>query len=83
MAIKRKVEKQPLSQESLSGLLDNGGRRKKNPSVPALFIIYYQHPLLEKHSQKSDGLRRPDLSVFAKAKLNKVQEKSKKKISKM
>lgn len=53
-----------------------GGRRKKNHSVLALFVIYYQHPLLETHSQELDVLRRPDLSVFPKAKLNKVQKNS-------
>lgn len=70
MAIKHNVKKQPLAQESPNGILDNGGRRKKNHSVLALFVIYYQHPLLETHSQELDGLRRPDLSVFPKAKLN-------------
>lgn len=40
--------------------------------------MYYQHLLLEAHSQELDGLRRPDLSFFPKAKLNKVQKNSQK-----
>lgn len=44
--------------------MDSEGKKKKNHSVLALFVIYYQHTLLETHSQELDGLRGPDLSVF-------------------
>lgn len=74
MIIKHNVEKQPLAQELPKGTLDGGGRRKKDPSVVASFVIYYQHPLPETHSQELDGLRRPDPSVSPKTKLNEVQK---------